>query len=207
MKKRLLCLAMLFTIALAGKATAQNIEVKYQDLVQTEPSELVSTVMDMQLVKACCVTLRGDIEGKKFSVRCHRVVNGEVQEDSFSGFYSGKVKESDSLNIKFYSIVTATDSVKLRIESSAGVFNMPIKIKDSSEAIFMETFLNEKLSIDNPIPIISFNAGETFSTELPNGMKLEGRHYCPIRDEHIHPSKWPEKFKMDEYIYFEVKFD
>lgn len=206
MKKRLLCLAMLFTIALAGKATAQNVEVKYQDLVATESSELVSTIMDMQGVKAFGVTLRGDIEGKKFSVKCHRVVNGEAQEDSFRGFYSGKVN-SDSLNIKFYSIVTSPDSVKLRIESSAGVFNMPIEIKNSAEAIFMETFLNEELSTTNPIPIISFNAGETFSTELPNGMKLEGRHYCPIRDEHIHPSKWPEKFKMDDYIYFEVKFD
>ena len=133
-------------------------------------------------------------------------MNGEAQEDSFRGFYSGKVN-SDSLNIKFYSIVTSPDSVKLRIESSAGVFNMPIEIKNSAEAIFMETFLNEELSTTNPIPIISFNAGETFSTELPNGMKLEGRHYCPIRDEHIHPSKWPEKFKMDDYIYFEVKFD
>ena len=197
---------MLFTIALAGKATAQNVEVKYQDLVATESSELVSTIMDMQGVKAFGVTLRGDIEGKKFSVKCHRVVNGEAQEDSFRGFYSGKVN-SDSLNIKFYSIVTSPDSVKLRIESSAGVFNMPIEIKNSAEAIFMETFLNEELSTTNPIPIISFNAGETFSTELPNGMKLEGRHYCPIRDEHIHPSKWPEKFKMDDYIYFEVKFD
>lgn len=206
MKKDFLCLAMLFTIALAGKATAQNVEVKYQDLVATESSELVSTIMDMQGVKAFGVTLRGDIEGKKFSVKCHRVVNGEAQEDSFRGFYSGKVN-GDSLNIKFYSIVTAPDSVKLRIESSAGVFNMPIQIKNSAEAKFMETFLNEELSTTNPIPIISFNAGETFSTELPNGIKLEGRHYCPIRDEHIHPSKWPEKFKMDEYIYFEVKFD
>ena len=206
MKKELLCLAVLFTIALAGKATAQNVEVKYQDLVATESSELVSTIMDMQGVKAFGVTLRGDIEGKKFSVKCHRVVNGKAQEDSFRGLYSGKVN-SDSLNIKFYSIVTSPDSVKLRIESSVGVFNMPIEIKNSAEAIFMETFLNEELSTTKPIPIISFNAGETFSTELPNGMKLEGRHYCPIRDEHIHPSKWPEKFKMDEYIYFEAKFD
>lgn len=206
MKKRLLCLAMLFATTLAGRATAQNIEVKYQDLIATESSELVKAVMDMQGVKAFGVTLCGDIDGKRFSIRCHRVVNGEAQEDSFRGFYSGKVN-GDSLNIKFYSIVTAPDSVKLRIESSAGVFNMPIQIKNSTEALFMETFLNEKLSTDNPIPIISFNAGEAFSTELPNGMKLEGRHYCPIRDEHIHPCKWPKKFKMDDYIYFEVKFD
>lgn len=207
MKKRLFCLAMLFATTFASIATAQNIEVKYQDLVKAEPSELVSTIIDMQGVKAFGVTLRGDIEGKKFSVRCHRVENGVAQKDSFDGFYSGKVNEGDSLNIKFYSIVTAPDSVKLRIVSNAGVFTMPVKIKDGIEAIFMETFLNEKLSTDNPIPIISFNAGEAFSTELPNGMKLEGRHYCPIRDEHIHPSKWPEKFKMDDYIYFEVKFD
>lgn len=207
MKRLLFCFAILFAITFAGRGIAQNVEVKYQDLVKAEPSELVSAVMDMQGVKAFGVTLRGDIEGKKFSIRCHRVVNGEVQEDSFHGLYSGKVDESDSLNIKFYSIVTAPDSVQLRIASSAGVFNVPIQIKNSTEALFMETFLNEELSTDNPIPIISLNAGEPFSTELPNGMKLEGRHYCPIRDEHIHPSKWTEKFKMDDYIYFEVKFD
>lgn len=204
--KRLLLLLVVLCVALP-MVSAQELEIKYQDLIATESSELLQTVLDMQKVRAYSVTLKGEnINGKRYALKCHRVENGKVQDDMLQGMFKGTVRDNDSLCIKFYALPSARDTVSLRVDCSAGKFTMPVKI-NSEEAILMETFLNKPLSVDEPIPVISLNAGEYYEMELPTGAQMTGRHYCPIRDEHIHPSFWPEKYKMDDYIYFEVKFE
>ena len=207
MKKIILGFFILSTLLSANTLSAQEIEIKYQDLIAAESSELLRTVLDMQKVRAYSVTLKGkNIKDKRYALKCHRVENGKVQDDMLRGMFKGKARDNDSLCIKFYAIPAGQDSVSLRVDCSAGKFTLPIKI-NSEEAILMETFLDKPLSANEPIPVISLNAGEYFEVELPTGEKMAGRHYCPIRDEHIHPSLWPEKYKMDDYIYFEVKFE
>ena len=204
--KRLTMLLVVLCVALPT-ISAQEIEIKYQDLIATESSELLQTVLDMQKIRAYSVTLKGEnIKDKRYALKCHRVENGKVQDDMLQGMFKGTVRENDSLCLKFYAIPSGQDTVSLRIDCTAGKITLPIK-KNSEEAILMETFLNKPLTVDEPIPIISLNAGEYFEVELPTGAKMTGRHYCPIRDEHIHPSLWTEKYKMDDYIYFEVKFE
>ena len=48
--------------------SAQEIEIKYQDLIATESSELLQTVLDMQKIRAYSVTLKGEnIKDKRYA--------------------------------------------------------------------------------------------------------------------------------------------
>ena len=137
--KRLLLLLVVLCVALPS-VSAQEIEIKYQDLIATESSELLQTVLDMQKIRAYSATLKGEnIKDKRYTLKCHRVENGKVQDDMLQGMVKGTVRDNDSLCLKFYAVPYGQDTVRLCVDCSAGKITLPIKI-NSEEAIFMETF-------------------------------------------------------------------
>ena len=73
----------------------------------------------------------------------------------------------------------------------------------------METTLTETSSSN----ACGFNNYTTTLKEFPiiafsTGIPVEeyGVNFCGLRDSGVHPKLWFEKFKIKNYVYFEIKF-
>jgi hypothetical protein len=116
---------------------------------------------------------------------------------------------ADTLTIKFMTMPVDSHQVKISRNLGRWLNTGTYDIGSNKSCILMPTTLSDTsapnacgfnfyLTTENPFPIIAYSMG----IPLDNGII----HFCGLRDAGIHPKLWAEKFKIKNYIYFEIKF-
>ena len=182
--------------------TAQEIvSVSFDNPVQQE-SEFIQASADLQGIYALETLVTGKIAGKRYRLDLVHVADGRENRRMSM---NESVCASDTLEFFLASRPVGADSVCIALRSPIERI-CTLGITGTDRCILMETFPEQTPTTDKAIPVAAFCQGEPIEIPLPDGKVLKGLHYCSVRDGHLHPSKWHERFKLKDYIYFEIKF-
>lgn len=199
---------LLLTLGVCGlsssKAQVTPVELSFGNPLLRE-SEFVRATAQLQKIGALEASVSGKIAGREYQFDCIHVVDGKQTRTSMRmPFDVPFVCKSDTLRFQLVSQSIGTDSVCI-------VFTSPIarscffQIAGANQCIPMETISEKALTTADPIPVMAFCQGEPVEFPMENGAVFHGLHYCSVRDGHIHPSKWHARFKLKDYVYFEIK--
>ena len=167
----------------------KNDDPKIKDCIEEEPQY------------AFDVTLKGKINGTPYKLYQVHVKEGKAERTEIK---QEKICTADSIqHFLFASIMESKESVRI-ICNHQTKNDWKITIP-SYQCILMETYPAIKQTKEETIPLIAFTEGETGTWER-NGFILEGIDYCGVRDAKVHPSRWFERFKIKDYVYFEIDF-
>ncbi len=148
------------------------------------------------------ITVKGDFKGKMIKLVQHVYHNGQetIKEDAYQ-LQSRKV----IFEIWAQPAIEG-DSVKIGIKTP--FFYQPhfyIHMDVNDRPILMETFLSDYKNLE-VIPLVAYTPGIK-SVFYMNGENYTAIDYCGVRDAHIHPSEWKEKFGILNYLYYELKIE
>ena len=183
-------------------AVAQEpVAVTFSNPVQQE-SKFIQASADLQGIYALETLVTGKIAGKRYRLDLVHVADGkELLRTSMNE----SVCASDTLEFFLASRPVGADSVCMALRSPVERI-CTLGIAGTDRCILMETFPEQTPTMDEAIPVAAFCQGEPIEIPLPDGSVFRGLHYCSVRDGHLHPSKWHERFRLKDYLYFEIKF-
>lgn len=183
-------------------ATAQeSVTVSFSNPALQE-SEFIQASADLQRIYALKTLITGKIAGKRYRLDLIHVTDGK---ESRRMPMNDLICESDTLEFFLASRPVSADSVHIILRSPITRL-CALGITGTDRCILMETIPEKRLTTGDGIPVAAFCQGEPIEIPLPDGKVLKGLHYCSVRDGHLHPSKWHERFKLKDYLYFEIKF-
>jgi hypothetical protein len=155
------------------------------------------------------ITITGNIKGKNFVAYSHVVKDGKDSLHSADTLIFPNGMDADTLKINVRSIPVDSNKVKIERDFDRRILMTPTYDMGSNQGcILMETSLR---SNENPnacgtdfysttekiFPIMAYS----------QGIPMEyGADYCGLRDTGVHPKLWFEKFKIKNYVYFEIEF-
>jgi hypothetical protein len=155
------------------------------------------------------ITITGNIKDKNFITFTHIVKDGK--DSLYSSDTSFFPMWNDTLIISVQSLPVDSNKVKINKNygnrwSKADVYD----IGSNKKCLLIETSLLPNdipnvcgtdwylTTLSEVFPIIAYSSG----IPLENGWI----HICGLRDAGVHPKLWSEKFKIKNYVYFEMKF-
>lgn len=200
--KPLISLLLALGICCIRPATAQvPVSVTFSNPV-LEESEFVQASAELQGIYALKTLVIGNITGKRYRLDLVHIADGK---ESHRVPMNDLVCESDTMIFFLTSRPVSADSVHIVLRSPINK-HCALGISGTDGCILMETIPEKELTTDEAIPVAAFCQGEPIEIPLPDGKIFRGYHYCSVRDGHIHPSKWYERFKLKDYVYFEIQF-
>jgi len=158
------------------------------------------------------VVITGNINKKNFVTTTHIVRNGKdsIVKTNTSYF----PMSSDTLEISIKTLPVDSHKVKTELTMNLGknILSYPFTydIESNKSCMLIETAIEKGLEYDDNsgaeyylttsevFPIIAYSMG----IPLDNGTI----HYCGLKNSGVHPKLWFEKFKIKNYVYFEIKF-
>jgi len=154
------------------------------------------------------ITITGNITGKKFIIFTHIVKDGK---DSLVGSDTSYFPmRTDTLKISVKSLPIDSNKVKIKRDYVRWSTENIYDIGSNKSCLLLGTSL---ISNENPnacgMDFYFTTVGEKFPIiAYSMGIPLENGeiHFCGLRDAGIHPKLWAEKFKIKNYVYFEMKF-
>ncbi|MBD5322127.1 MAG: hypothetical protein HDS01_05070 [Bacteroides sp.] len=174
---------------------AQQINLKYENKTNTLP-DVMQQYFNMQKVKHLSASITGDFKGKRVRLKKVSCDKGTFSErelfpDAVHIIFKDSIKTFD-----FMAIPYGQDSVCV-----SGFYpkdNYPLfndTVPGGMFKILMETYTPG----DGPdIPIMSYSSG------IPTKF---GSYYCGLRDSGVNPWKWHEKYGIDNYVFYTVRFE
>lgn len=162
----------------------------------------LKNLMELQEIKQKKVIVAGnDLKNKNFVLRSHHVVSGS---DSISQMVPFPIPmREDSLAVYFGVRPVNADSVYVVID---GPFNTRFGMRVNTEYhILMETYGSSSFAVIDTIPLIAYSTGVVKEINY-NGQVGKSIDYCQLRDACVHPSKWYEKYGIDDFIYYDIIF-
>ena len=155
------------------------------------------------------ITITGNIKDKRFVTFTHIVKDGK--DSIFHTDTSMFPMWADTLIISVKSMPIDSNKVKINRNYSDRWTNENIyDIVSNKSCILMQTSLlpNDApnacgtdwylTTLSEVFPIIAYSIGIPMDNDII--------HYCGLRDAGVHPKLWSEKFKIKNYIYFDIKF-
>lgn len=183
-------------------ATAQEpVTVSFSNPVLQE-SKFIQASTNLQGIYALETLVTGKIAGKRYRLDLVHVADGRENRRMSM---NESVCASDTLEFFLASRPVGADSVCIALRSPIERI-CTLGITGTDRCILMETFPEQTPTTDKAIPVAAFCQGEPIEIPLPDGSVFRGLHYCSVRDGHLHPSKWHERFKLKDYLYFEIYF-
>lgn len=182
-------------------ATAQApVTLTFSNPIEQE-SQTIRSIAQLQQICVLENTITGPISGRHYTLEMVRSLDG-IEERIPLGEYACA---SDTLRFHIASQPAGADSVQFTIPTPTGVA-CKHAIGDAPQCILMETYPEGSLTTDDTIPVMAFSPGETLEFPLPDGRIVRGMHYCSVRDGHLAPARWHERFGLQDYIWFELHF-
>lgn len=183
-------------------AVAQDpVALSFSNPSQQE-SAFVQASADLQGICALRTLVTGKIAGRRCRLDLVRVVDGE---ELLRMPMDEAVCASDTLEFFLAARTVGTDSVRIAFRSPVTRL-CALGVGGSDRCMLMETYPERTPTTDDAIPVAAFCQGEPIEVPLPDGSVFRGLHYCSVRDGHLHPSKWHDRFRLKDYLYFEIKF-
>ena len=194
MKNLLATLLLLISTSVWAQDT---ISVSYSS---TEDTYLKS-LMEFQGIQGYKVTVRGTMKDMPYKLYLVKCKEGKIEKEELAKDVPCKM---DSVgNFNFFAQPENKDTLHLSCTYRVG---LDLHIPVSTEGhILMEVFPEKAYTINTPIPLIAYTAGEAVEFNI-NGQKMKGSSYCNVRFSKTHPSEWYQKFKIKDYFYFELEF-
>lgn len=196
-------------LGLCGMQTAQaaaqeraesSISLEYK-MVENED---LYRLMDFLDVYRLDVKVIGEgLEGREFRVItaiCQDSVFTEKGADGYS-----LSAHSDTLDFTFFAKQTSPDTVKISWTGGGAMFEDELPAPESSHPILMETYSTSPLTTGDTVPIMAYSPGQTVEVEM-FGQKGSYIDYCGLRDAKVHPSEWPAKYGIKDFVYFYIQF-
>ena len=117
------------------------------------------------------------------------------------------VPAADTLEFYLFAPRESEGDARLAVASSDSGDSMGFAtLPDATSMhILMETYSGRELFVTDEIPLGAYTMGIVSEREY-QGQKGMWIDYCGLRDAHVHPSQWYEKYGIDNYIYFTVQF-
>ena len=180
---------------------------------------LFITVVNAQYVKSITYTLEnprsalnleisGQFAGKKLHVVEHTVVDGKANIKLIGSSF---LHQDSILCFSILSISLPDDIIQLQIfpetvsNEKITEISSNFSIKNSERYILMQTYLDGAFP-ENDIPLFAFTAGLEKTIEY-NGQLALMLDYCGLRDAHISPDLWTERFGVLNFVYYTLRFD
>lgn len=201
MKTNTLLLIALGICSLLSAAAQEPVAVTFSNPAQQE-SAFTRASADLQGICALKTLVTGKIAGRRYRLDVVRVTDGK---ELLRTPMDESACASDTLEFFLASRPVGADSVRIAFRSP-GTWFCTLGVSGTDRCMLMETYPEQTLTTDDAIPVAAFCQGEPFEIPLPDGSVFRGLHYCSVRDGHIHPSKWHERFRLKDYLYFEIKF-
>ena len=117
------------------------------------------------------------LEGREFRVITAICQDSVFTEKGADGYSLSA--QSDTLDFTFFARQTSPDTVKISWTGGGAMF------KD--------------------VPIMAYSPGQTVEVEM-FGQKGSYIDYCGLRDAKVHPSEWPAKYGIRDFVYFYIQF-
>lgn len=145
------------------------------------------------------------LKGREF-----RVVTVTCKDSVFTetgGERSGIIvsADSDTLDFIFFARQTCPDTVLLSWTGEGAVYKNKLPVPQSTHPILMETYSAEPITTGGAVPIMAYSPGQTVEVEM-FGQKGSYIDYCGLRDAKVHPSEWPAKYGIKNFVYFYIIF-
>ena len=182
-------------------AAQEPVTVTFSNPVQQE-STFIQASADLQGICALKTLVTGKIAGKHYRLDLVHVADGK---ELLRTPMNESVCASDTLEFFLAAHSIGTDSVHIAFRSPVTRL-CALGISGTDRCMLMETFPEQTPTTDDAIPVAAFCQGEPIEVPLPDGSVFRGLHYCSVRDGHLHPSKWHERYRLKDYLYFEIKF-
>lgn len=183
-------------------AAQEPVSLTFSNQLNKE-SETVRSMAELQQIKAWEVLVTGKIAGRSYSLQTVHCVDGKEQRSTEK---MSRPAQTDTLRLLFFTQTIGQDSVRMLINTPCEKKESGYAVQDARSCILLEPFPEKELTTADAIPVIAFCQGAPTDFPLPDGTTAKGISYCNVRDGHLHPSKWHERFKLKDYIYFEIKF-
>jgi hypothetical protein len=202
MKKLLLAFAaLLFVSYTFGQTKLWNTTYKLAE-------QPMHSLLEFNQMKCFQLSIIGEFKGKtaKTVLKENICKNGNIQTVADTSFFSRKFF-SDTLEVVVISKIISADSVRIALygnDATSIHFDKKYGIPTQNN-ILMETYLDEKDKQDRIIPLIAFTSGINTKMEI-NGEIYSAIDFCGLRDSKVNPELWAKKFKIPDYIYFELEF-
>lgn len=208
MKKIILTLA--FGIAFLSAAQAQQrVEVTYES-PDSIPS-VTNGLMEFLDVKYLKAHVHGGIRGKKWTLYLHEANGGTVTSSPVLP-YAFEFSDTTA-SFSFFARQDGNDSAYVRAVTprySSAKRKYAIAADNGtaypSEYILMETFPEKPYDTSCEIILAAFTTGlvEKVNYGGQQGVRID---YCGLRDTHVDPKTWQEKYKVPRFIYFSLKLE
>lgn len=195
---------LLFTLGICcirPTAAQEPVTVSFSNPVLQE-SEFIQASANLQRIYALKTLITGKIAGTRYRLDLVHITDGKENRRLPM---NDLICESDTLEFFLASQPVSTDSVHIILRSPITRL-CALGVPGTDKCILMETIPGKRLTTDDAIPVAAFCQGEPIEIPMKDGTVLKGLHYCRVRDSHLHPSKWHERFKLKDYLYFEIKF-
>jgi hypothetical protein len=173
--------------------------------------ELYRELYDIQDFLDVCnrkITITGNIKNKKIITFTHIVKEEKDSLYTIDTSYFPMI--DDTLQITVKSLPVDSNKVKIQMHYGRWSVKRIYDIGNNNKCILMETSLlsNDRpnacgmdyyyAAIEEKFPVIAYSIGIPLENDVTN--------FCGLRDSGVHPKLWFEKFKIKNYIYFEIKF-
>ena len=201
MKTSPILLIALGICCLRAAAAQEPVAVTFSDPAQQE-SAFIRASADRQRLCALRTLVTGKIAGRRYRLDLVRVTDGK---EILRTPMDESACASDTLEFFLASRPVGADSVRIALGSPVTQLRT-LGVSGTDRCMLMETFPEQTPTTDDAIPVAAFCQGEPIEIPLPDGSVFRGLHYCSVRDGHIHPSKWHKRFRLKDYLYFEIKF-
>lgn len=196
---------LLFTLGICcirPTAAQEPVSLAFSNQLDKE-SETVRLMAELQQIKAWEVLVTGKIAGCFYSLQTIHCVDGKEQRSTEK---MSRPVQTDTLRLLFFTQPIGQDSVRMIINTPCVKIEPEYAVQGAESCILLEPFPEKELTVADAIPVMAFCQGEPIEIPMKDGTVLKGLHYCHVRDSHLHPSKWHERFKLKDYLYFEIKF-
>ena len=200
----LVCILGLCCIQAAQAAAQERAESSISLEYKMVEDEDLFRLMDFLDVYRLDVKVIGEgLEGREFRVItaiCQDSVFTEKGADGYS-----LSAQSDTLDFTFFARQTSPDTVKISWTGGGAMFEDELSVPESSHPILMETYSTGPLTTSGTVPIMAYSPGQTVEVEM-FGQKGSYIDYCGLRDAKVHPSEWPAKYGIRDFVYFYIQF-
>lgn len=187
-------LAFLCTTSIVAQDT---ISIRYEFPKDT----FVYNLMRFQHIDALDVTVKGNLKNRAYKLYMIRNQEGKSERKELNAMFSCRMDSVE--HFSFFARPETPDTAHIRCFYGSDVdLHLPIETK---HCILMETLPTQSYTVTDRIPLIAYTSGEEKNITF-NGETMQAIDYCAVRYSQTHPSEWFEKFKIKDYIYFEIEF-
>ncbi len=200
MKNIAISLFCLFCCVFCSYAQNDTLSLRYDS--PDYDNTFLKNLMELQEINQKKVTVAGsDMKNKNFVLRSHHVIAGSDSISQMVPFPLPMI--GDSSAIYFGVRPVNVDSIYVVID---GPFSTRFGIRVNTENhILMETYGSLPFSVADTIPLIAYSTGIVKELSY-KGQVVKNINYCQLRDARLHPSKWYEKYGIDDFIYYDIIF-